>query len=146
MGIQAWAFGQTSDPIEAMKLMESLSQDPMAARKALMEIYGGDELMVAMALHQMGLSAEQSDVLAKGGELGKGQPGTSFGTAKSSDLELSRFQATNERRLVEKARGMGDNTVFMEMMFKVQEKLLDKSSDSTKFTKQILDLMTEWMG
>ena len=147
-GIQAWAFQQTDDPLEAMALMEGLSSDPMAARKALMEIYGGDEMMVGLALHQMGMSARQAQTLAKPGEadrrLGR-QPGSSFGTADSAGMKLSAFAAKKERELIDKTRGMTDNTVFMDTMYTIQNVLLDASKDTAKFQREILKFIQDWL-
>ena len=124
--MQAEAFGQTSDPLEAIKLMQQMSQDPEMVRQIIIKHLGPEAAGLAFA--GSGFSGAQAQTLKGGLAPGVVTPSDGRGramplAAETAKGRLRQLQTAKEVITPEMARTMVDTvTAIHDVMLQLSEK------------------------
>jgi len=134
--IQAAAFKQAGDPLEAIELMEQWSEDPAKIAEIVRE--GAAPGSAAYAFVGSGrFSGAQSRVLGQGIDPGVVGAPTSGG-ADSSQLGISRQLAENERQLMENAgRDPAGIEAMLSAMTTINDTLINIADGATPFLRGV---------
>ena len=94
--IQASAFANAKNPLDALRNMEEMAQDPTAVHQAITDIMGNN-MVSGLAFAGQGFSADQSRILAGWDGTTTPYNNTGYGAPDSGNFRRSGLMAKHER-------------------------------------------------